>query len=114
MNLLVSLTLLHQLLYYNGLLRYYVIMYLIVCNYVSLFVITYVSHALHQLLVCPIYQQTQLEKLKLLVCCDDGAMLEVLAPQKDVYDTSKTYFLEPLKFTCRHFSSVKDKIKVIR
>jgi len=56
----------------------------------------------------------QLEKLKLLVCCEDGAMLEVIAPQKDIYDTSKTYLLEPLKFTCRHFSSVKDKIKVIK
>jgi len=39
-------------------------------------------------------------------------MLEVVSPQKDTYDTSKTYLLEPLKYTCQHFSSVKDKIKV--
>ena len=95
MNLLDSLPLLHLLLFYSGPLQY-VIMSLCVCNHVSY--------------VCI---QTELEKLKLLVCCEDGAMLEVIAPQKDIYDTSNTYLLEPLKFTCRHFSSVKDKIKVI-
>ena len=100
MNLLDLLLLLHLLLFYSGLLQY-VIMSLFVCNYVSYLCF----HILHE--------QTQSEKLKLLVCCEDGAMLEVIAPQKDLYDTSKTYLLEPLKFICRHFSSVKDKIKVI-
>ena len=79
-----------------------------VCNYIPLCVYLCLS-----CLSSHMYQQDQLENLKLLVCCEDGAMLEVNAPQKDLYDTSKTYLLEPLQFTCRHFSSVKDKIKVM-
>ena len=39
-------------------------------------------------------------------------MLEVDAPKKDMFDTSKTYYLDPLKFTCTKFQTVKDKIKV--
>jgi WD40 repeat protein len=51
------------------------------------------------------------DELKLLVCCEDGSMIEVDAPKKGVFDTSRTYFLDPLKFSCRTFQTVKDKIK---
>ena len=64
--------------------------------------------------LCHCYPITHIQQTppKILVCCEDGAMLEVMSPVKDSYDTSKTYLLEPLKYTCQHFSSVKDKIKV--
>lgn len=50
--------------------------------------------------------------LYLLVCCVDGSMMEVEAPVKGQYDTAKTYYLDPLKFTTRKFDSVKDKLRV--
>ena len=50
--------------------------------------------------------------LRLLVCCEDGTMMEVDSPIKEKHDTSKTYFLDPLKFTIRKFSTVKDKLRV--
>ena len=52
------------------------------------------------------------EGLRLLVCCDDGSMMEVEAPVKGQYDTAKTYYLDPLKFTTRKFASIKDKLRV--
>ena len=56
--------------------------------------------------------QDSADEQKLLVCCEEGSMLEVDAPKKDMFDTSKTYYLDPLKFTCTKFQTVKDKIKV--
>lgn len=50
--------------------------------------------------------------LHLLVCCEDGSMLEVEAPQKHQYDTSKSYYLDPLKYTAKQFTSIKDKLRV--
>ncbi len=50
--------------------------------------------------------------LRLLVCCVDGSMMEVEAPVKGQYDTAKTYYLDPLKFTTRKFASIKDKLRV--
>ena len=48
----------------------------------------------------------------LLVCCVDGSMMEVEAPVKGDYDTSKTYYLDPLKYTTRQFASIKDRLRV--
>lgn len=48
----------------------------------------------------------------LLVCCEDGSMLEVEAPAKGQFDTSKTYHLEPLPCTARLFTSIKDRLRV--
>jgi len=48
----------------------------------------------------------------LLVCCEDGTMIEVDSPTKEKHDTSKTYFLDPLKFTARKFATIKDKLRV--
>ena len=36
------------------------------------------------------------------------------APVKGDYNTSKTYYLDPLKFTSRKFTSIKDKLRVSR
>ena len=52
------------------------------------------------------------EELRLLVCCDDGSMMEVEAPVKGQYDTNKSYYLDPLKFTLRKFATIKDKLRV--
>ena len=52
------------------------------------------------------------EELHLLVCCEDGTMMEVDAPVKGQHDTSKTYFLDPLKFTVRKFATIKDRLRV--
>lgn len=52
------------------------------------------------------------KELRLLVCCIDGSMMEVEAPVKGQYDTAKTYYLDPLKFTTRKFASIKDKLLV--
>ena len=48
----------------------------------------------------------------LLVCCEDGSMMEVAAPDVGQYDTSKTYHLDQLKFTSRKFTSIKDRLRV--
>ena len=39
-------------------------------------------------------------------------MLEVEAPAKGQFDTSKTYHLEPLPCTARQFTSIKDRLRV--
>lgn len=50
--------------------------------------------------------------LRLLVCCTDGSMMEVEAPVKGQYNTNKSYYLDPLKFTLRQFASIKDRLRV--
>lgn len=54
------------------------------------------------------------EDLLLLVCCEDGTMMEVNAPIKGQHDTSKTFFLDPLKFTVWKFATIKDRLRVSR
>ncbi len=50
--------------------------------------------------------------LHLLVCCEDGSMMEIEAPKKEKYDTSKSYYLDPVKYTARRFTSIKDRLRV--
>ena len=38
--------------------------------------------------------------------------MEVDAPNKEEYNTNKTYHLDMLKFTSRKFISIKDKLRV--
>ena len=38
--------------------------------------------------------------------------MEVDAPVKGRYDTDKSYYLDPLKFTVRMVVSIKDKLRV--
>ena len=52
------------------------------------------------------------EELRLLVFCVDGSMMEVEAPVKGQYDTDKSYYLDPLKFTLRKLASIKDELRV--
>lgn len=52
------------------------------------------------------------KELRLLVCCVDGSVMEVDAPVKGKYDTDKSYYLDPLKFTVRLVVSIKDKLRV--
>lgn len=52
------------------------------------------------------------KQLTLLVCCEDGSMVEVEGPVKGEYNTSMTYHLDPLKFTIRKFVSIKDRLRV--
>ena len=47
-----------------------------------------------------------------LVCCEDGSMLEVEGPSLGDYDTSKSFHLDPLKFTALKFTSIKDRLRV--
>jgi WD40 repeat protein len=49
-------------------------------------------------------------ELKLLVCCHDGSVLEIPAPKKDEFDTSKTYHLDPLPSKLFKFQSVKERL----
>ena len=63
-----------------------------------------------ELIFC-LYTQSS---LYLLVCCEDGSMMEVSAPNLGKYDTSKTYHLDELKFTSRKFTSIKDRLRVSR
>ena len=60
------------------------------------------------LLVCMFTQVS----LYLIVCCEDGSIMEVAAPDVGKYDTSKTYHLDELKFTSRKFTSIKDRLRV--
>ena len=39
-------------------------------------------------------------------------MMEIEAPKKEKYDTSKSYYLDPVKYTARRFSSIKDRLRV--
>jgi len=51
-------------------------------------------------------------QLCLLVCCEDGSMLEVEPPVRGEVNTSKSYHLNTLSYTCRTFSSIKDRLRV--
>ncbi len=57
-------------------------------------------------------KKDKVEVFQLLVCCDDGSMMEVEAPTKREFNTSKTFYLDPLKVTMQKFSSIKDRIRV--
>ena len=40
-------------------------------------------------------------------------MLEIEAPKRGEYDTSKSYYLDPLKYTARKFTTIKDRLRVM-
>ena len=51
-------------------------------------------------------------KFKLLVCCEDGSMMEVEAPIKGLRNISKTYHLDSLGFSSLKFAPIKDRLRV--
>lgn len=48
----------------------------------------------------------------LLVCCEDGSMLEVEAPVKEEVNTSQSYCFDPTRYAHLTFSSIKDRLRV--
>ena len=50
----------------------------------------------------------------MLICCNEGTFLEVLAPNIEDFDTSKSYHLATLKIISRKFTSIKDRLRVIK
>ena len=50
--------------------------------------------------------------LVLVACCDDGSLVEANSPLEGDYDTSKTFYLEPLPCCLQTFVSIKDRLRV--
>lgn len=52
------------------------------------------------------------ESHRLLVCCQDGAMLEIEPPSPSDTDISESYLVQPRSLFCRTFTSIKDRLRV--
>ena len=49
---------------------------------------------------------------RLLVCCQDGTMMEVEPPSPEDTDVSESYLVQPVSLSGRTFTSIKDRLRV--